>query len=201
MAHTKTSGTRRAPASSQKPKTIVGFDSLNWRNPDGRLSFKCERPDCHNLVEQSRRGRRRRFCCDRCRKAFARSRITCPENAPKAPTAEDPREANFRTKHCSEINDQQRPKNDLQKSSLSWVRVDEVTWKLTDGKMSRTPGSHGQWGGYETERAIAWVCNLGWPFGRNDWHAFCGDKKIGPTDFDSAVAFACALADAIQAQP
>src|SRR5262245_11393950 len=117
------------------------------------------------------------------------------------PTADDPREANFRTKHRSEINDLQRPKNDLQKCSLSLVRVNEVTYKLTDGKMSRTPASHGQWRGYDTERAVAWVWNLGWPFGRNDWYAFCGDEKIGPTDFNSAVAAARALANGVQGQP
>jgi hypothetical protein len=198
MARTKIGGTRRVPP--EKPKPIVGLDRLNCRNADGRLSSKCERPDCHNVVEQSRRGRRQRFCSDRCRKAAARSRVTCPGNAPKAPTADDPREANFRTKHRSEINDLQRPKNDLQQSSLSWVRVNEITWKLTDGKMSRTPGSHGQWGGYDTERAIAWVINLGWSFGRNDWYAFCGKKKIGPTDFNSARAAARELANGVQSQ-
>jgi hypothetical protein len=193
--HTKTRGTGRVPPASQKPKTIVGLDRLNWRNADGRPSFKCERPDCPNVVEQSPRGRRRKFCSERCRKAVARSRVTCPENAPKARTAGYPRGANFRTKHRSEINELQRPKSDRQKPSLSWVRVNEVTWKLTDGKMSRTPASHGQWGGYDTERAIAWVCNRGWSFGRNDWYAYCGKKKIGPTDFNSARAASRALAN------
>lgn len=188
-----------ANTKSQNPKTIGSFDRRP--NAGGRSSSKCERPNCHNVVEQSRRGRRQRFCSDRCRKAVARSRTACPENAPKGPTADDPREANFRTKHRSEINDLQRPKNDLQKCSLSLVRVNEVTYKLTDGKMSRTPASHGQWRGYDTERAVAWVWNLGWPFGRNDWYAFCGDEKIGPTDFNSAVAAARALANGVQGQP
>ena len=160
MAYTNTSGTCCAPPA----------DPL--RNADGRLSFKCERPACHNLFEQSPRGRRRRFCSDRCSKAFARSRVTCPENAPKAPTADDPSEAHFRTKDRSEISGVQRAKNDLQKSSLYWVRVNEITSKLTDGKMSHTPASHGQWPGYYTERGIAWVSDRGWPFDRPAWYAY-----------------------------
>jgi hypothetical protein len=160
----------------------------------------CARAGCHKVLEHSSRGRPQIFCSDRCRKAVARSRITWPENAPKAPTADDPREANSRTKDHSEIKGLQRPKHDLKKSSLSWVRVNEVTWKLTEGKMNRTPASHGKWAGYETERAIAWVSNLGWPFGCNDRYAFCGDKKIGPTDFNSARAAARALANEVQGQ-
>ena len=37
MAYTKTRGTCCVPATSQKPKTIVGRDRLNWRHADGRL--------------------------------------------------------------------------------------------------------------------------------------------------------------------
>ena len=37
MAYTKTRGTCCFPATSQKPKTIVGHDRLNWRHADGRL--------------------------------------------------------------------------------------------------------------------------------------------------------------------
>jgi hypothetical protein len=48
MARTKIGGTRRVPP--EKPKPIVGLDRLNCRNADGRLSSKCERPDCHNVV-------------------------------------------------------------------------------------------------------------------------------------------------------
>ena len=37
MAYTKTGGTCRVPPTSQKPKTVVGRDRLNWRHADGRL--------------------------------------------------------------------------------------------------------------------------------------------------------------------
>ena len=63
----------------------------------------------------------------------------------------------------------------------------------TDGKMSRTPASHGQWGGYETERARAWVIEVGWPFGQSAWCARCGDKSFGPTSFVVAKQAAAAL--------
>ena len=37
MAYTKTGGTCRVHSTSQKSKTIVGRDRLNWRHVDGRL--------------------------------------------------------------------------------------------------------------------------------------------------------------------
>jgi hypothetical protein len=37
MAYTNTGGTCRVPPASQKPKTIVGRDRLNWRHADKRL--------------------------------------------------------------------------------------------------------------------------------------------------------------------
>src|SRR6516225_5796270 len=37
MAYTKTAGTCGVTAASQKPKTIVGRDRLNWHRADGRL--------------------------------------------------------------------------------------------------------------------------------------------------------------------
>ena len=46
-----------------------------------------------------------------------------------------------------------RQKTDLEKAKLFWIEVNDVTWKLTDGEISRTPASFGQWGGYNTERA------------------------------------------------
>jgi hypothetical protein len=68
-----------------------------------------------------------------------------------------------------------------EKASLSWVQINSVTWKLTDGQSSLTPTSHGQWGGYRTERALAWVIEVGWPWGKSAWYARCGDRSYGPT--------------------
>jgi hypothetical protein len=156
-------------------------------------AIKCLRLGCDNNVEQSRRGRRQRFCSDRCRKGAARSRVRCPEIAPKAPTADDPRQTNFRTKLSNKINGLQGQKTPIDKASLRWVKVNDVTWKLTDGERSLTPASHGQWGGYYTERAVAWLMEVGWPFGKTTWYARCGDKSFGPTTFAKAKEAARAL--------
>ena len=156
-------------------------------------AFKCERPHCPNIVEQSRRGRRQRFCSDRCRKRAALGRVTCPENGLKAPTADDSFESNSRTKLSNEINGLEEAKNDLQKASLSWERINEVTWRLTDGEISRTPASFGQWGGYNTRRGLAWAIEAGRPLGRTVWYARCGDKSYGPTSLSTAKQAARAL--------
>ena len=37
MPYTKTGGARRVPSTSEKPKSIVGCDRLNWRHADGQL--------------------------------------------------------------------------------------------------------------------------------------------------------------------
>jgi hypothetical protein len=42
-------------------------------------------------------------------------------------------------------------------AKLWWERVNEVTWKLTDGEQTNAPRSHGQWGGYRTSKSVAWV--------------------------------------------
>ena len=44
---------------------------------------------------------------------------------------------------------------------LAFERVNEVTWKLTDGTMTNVHASHGQWGGYRVTKAVAWVIDVG----------------------------------------
>jgi hypothetical protein len=66
--------------------------------------------------------------------------------------------------------------------ALSWIEVNEATYKLTDGTMERTPASHGQWGGFNIERGIAWVFDTSLPpHNKPAWCAACGDRKYGPT--------------------
>ena len=50
----------------------------------------------------------------------------------------------------------QRPKREL-----SWEQVNSVIWKLTDGRGSEVPSSHGQWSGYRTTKAAAWLVGIG----------------------------------------
>jgi hypothetical protein len=62
------------------------------------------------------------------------------------------------------------------KKPLRFERVNEVTWKLTDASFTDVPASHGQWGGYRTTRAIAWVMEVG----PKQWVARCGDMASHP---------------------
>jgi hypothetical protein len=85
-------------------------------------------------------------------------------------------------------------KTPLEKAGLYWTKVNDVTWKLTDGRPWRTPASFGQWGGYTTEWPVAWAIDTGWAVGRSEWHAHCGAKVYGPTSFALAKQAAFALA-------
>lgn len=76
------------------------------------------------------------------------------------------------------------------KQPLRCERVNEITFKITDGEMTRVPASLGKWGGYNTTKALAWVINVGRPA----WLALCGDKASGPLPFNEAKAEAIALA-------
>ena len=90
---------------------------------------------------------------------------------------------------------------DLQKASLRWIEVNSVTHKLTDGVTERTPASHGQWGGFNIERGVAWVIEVGWPFKKVAWYARCGDSSYGPTDFNTAKHAAMAFAKGAKSFP
>ena len=37
-------------------------------------------------------------------------------------------------------------------SRFTFEKVNEVTWKLTNGEMTNVPASHGQWGGYRVTK-------------------------------------------------
>ena len=40
-------------------------------------------------------------------------------------------------------------------SRFKFERVNEVTWKLTNGEQTNVPARQGYWGGYRTSKAIA----------------------------------------------
>jgi hypothetical protein len=65
-----------------------------------------------------------------------------------------------------------------------------VTWKLTDGELINVPASHGQWGGYRTMKAVAWVINIA----PGQWLARCEDRASGPSPFNEAKVDAIAMA-------
>jgi hypothetical protein len=76
------------------------------------------------------------------------------------------------------------------KHPLRCERVNEITFKITDGEMSRVPAQKGWWLGYNTTRARAWVINVG----SAAWLARCSDQVSGPLTFNEAKATAINLA-------
>jgi hypothetical protein len=75
-------------------------------------------------------------------------------------------------------------------SRFTWKRVNEVTWKLTNGEVTNVPASHGQWAGHRTTTAIAFtICML-----PGHWLARCGDWAAGPTTLVKAKSAAMAMA-------
>lgn len=77
------------------------------------------------------------------------------------------------------------------KVKLSWERINSVTHKLVvDGRVSHTPASHGQWQGYHTSFAVAWVMNADPHMGADGWVGRCRDKRgdwcLGPTTLEDA---------------
>ena len=68
--------------------------------------------------------------------------------------------------------------------------MNEATFKLTDGESTNVPASHGQWGGYRTTKAVAWVINIA----PGQWLARCSNEASGPSSFVEAKASALAMA-------
>jgi hypothetical protein len=149
----------------------------------------CANPGCTKTVERRPRGRQRRFCSRSCQERALRGRVLRPPRVAQGVTAESPSKPNFNAKLASDTNSLDRSvvgNNSYPSKSLSWVKVNDCTWKLTDGENSITPACHGFWGGYYTEKAVAWVIEVGWPFGKSAWYARCGAESFGPTNFKTA---------------
>ena len=75
---------------------------------------------------------------------------------------------------------------------LEFEPISEITWKLANGEMTNVPASHGQWGGYRTSKAIAWVIDVG--VSRPAWLARYRDQCCGPLPLIEAKAAALAMA-------
>jgi hypothetical protein len=58
--------------------------------------------------------------------------------------------------------------------------------------MTNTPASHGQWGGYRTPKAIAWVIDVG--VNKPTWLARYKDQCSGPLPLKESKAAAVAMA-------
>jgi len=90
----------------------------------------------------------------------------------------------------SDFLDEFEPENLSQKAKLQFGRVNEVTFKLTNGELTSVPASHGQWGGYRTTKAVAWVINIA----PGQWLTRCRGEASGPSSFNEPKATALAMA-------
>ena len=105
-------------------------------------------------------------------------------------TAEGHFEASQDIEIASVLAPKKRPPNP---SRFTFEKVNEVTWKLTNGEMTNVPASHGQWGGYRVTKAVAWVSDVG-PHKQPAWIARYKDQCTNPTDLREAKAAAMAMA-------
>jgi len=94
------------------------------------------------------------------------------------------------SQHLETTSDLKAPKRPPNPSRFRFEQVNEVTWKLTNGEITETPASHGQWGSYRTTKATAWVIRLA----PRKWLARYGDMVCGPLSLPKAKAAAMAMA-------
>ena len=115
------------------------------------------------------------------------------KSCPPPKMACDTGQADWSPKAASQASDfleKFKPENLSQKTNLRFERVNEVTFKLTDGEDINVPASHGQWGGYRTTKAVAWVIKIG----ADAWLARCQNQACGPSTFSEAKQNAVAMA-------
>ena len=146
-------------------------------------------PQCENCatpLPAKTRGRPQRYCSDRCRQAHRKIALRTGNDLRY-------RAGRVRPKTASQATDllgQFEPENLSQKTNLRFERLNEVSFKLTDGEVTNVPASHGQWGGYRTTKAVASVINIA----PGQWLARCRDEASGPSSFNEAKAKALAMA-------
>lgn len=141
---------------------------------------------CKEPVPETRRGRPQRFCSDRCRQAHRKINATADGGLRYRTGRLKPKVA---SQDC-ELLREFEPENLSQKTRLRFERVNEVSLKLTDGESTNVSASHGQWGGYRTTKAVAWVIKIA----PGQWLARCRDEASGPSSFNEARANAFAMA-------
>ena len=141
---------------------------------------------CKKPIQENGRGRPQKFCTDKCRQAHRKVAPTA-ENGLRYRTGRvKPKVASQDLEKTGEF----KPKNLSPKTNLRFERVNEATFKLTDGESTNVPASHGQWGGYRTTKAFAWVINIA----RGQWLARCRNEASGPSSFKDAKVNALAMA-------
>ena len=117
---------------------------------------QCEH--CNEAVSETKRGRPQRFCSDRCRQAHRKIGSTAENGLRYRPGRLKPKPALEGIEDTAEF----KPKNlSLKTSPLRCERVNDSTFKITNGELTNVPASHGQWSGYRTTKALAWIIKLG----------------------------------------
>ena len=89
---------------------------------------RCEH--CKEPVPETKRGRPQKFCSDRCRQAHRKINATAEGGLRYRTGRLKPKVAS----QDSEVSRQSEPENLSQKTNLRFERVNEVTFKLTDGE-------------------------------------------------------------------
>jgi hypothetical protein len=143
---------------------------------------------CGTVLSRKSRGRPQTFCSDQCRQAH-RKIPPSPENGLRYRNGRAKRKKASQHIECIV---EFKPENPslITSTPLKCERVNEVTFKVTDGELTNVPASHGQWGGYRTTKALAWIIKL-----RPDaWVARCGDQICNPASFKEARSQALAMA-------
>ena len=148
------------------------------------LVKRCEH--CGEPVPEAKRGRPQRFCSDAHRQAHRKIAATPHKGKRYRLGRVTPKVASQDFDSLSEF----KPENLSLKTKLQFERVNEITFKLTDGEVTNVPASHGKWGGHRTTKAVAWVINIG----PSQWLARCRDEVSGPSSFNEAKANALAMA-------
>jgi hypothetical protein len=141
---------------------------------------------CGALLPVKARGRPQRFCSDAHRQAH-RKIASAPEKGPRYRTGRPKPKVGLQN---SDFSEEFKPENRYQKTHLFFEKVNNVTFKLTDGEATNVPASHGQWGGYRTTKSVAWVINIA----PGEWLARCRNEVSGPSYFNEAKANALAMA-------
>ena len=147
-------------------------------------ALHCEH--CGALLPGKTLGRPQLFCTDACRQAHRKIRSSGVNGLRY-------RIGRVKQKVASQDADLARkfePENLYPKSQLRFERVNEVTFKLTDGEVTNVPASHGQWGGYRTTKAVAWVISIV----PGQWLARYRNEASGPSSFNEAKTNALAMA-------
>jgi hypothetical protein len=142
---------------------------------------------CKKPIPENGRGRPQNFCSDGCRQAYRKIALAA-ENGLRYRTGRlKPKSASETIEDAAEF----KPENPTPKIlSLYCERVNDCTFKITNGELTKIPASHGQWAGYRTTKAIAWIIKLN----SDAWLARCGNRICDPTSFNQAKSQALAMA-------